>query len=67
MKTPPVNLWRTSRGLVPQVPALPGMTPLGLKPYAQVLADKPILAPVNQKPCDEGLFGDGHKQTELFK
>jgi hypothetical protein len=51
----------------PQVPALPGMTPLGVKPYAQILAEKPILAPVNQKPCDEGLFGDGHKQTELFK
>ena len=52
----------------PQVPALPGMTPLGLnKPYAQVLAEQPIKAPVNQKPCDVGLFSDDHLQTELFK
>ena len=51
----------------PQVEALPGMTPLGIKPYAQILADKPIMAPKPQQPCDVGLFGDAHKQTELFK
>lgn len=49
----------------PQLPALPGMTPLGIKPYAQVLAEKPLLGPVSQKPCDVGLFSDDASQTDL--
>jgi hypothetical protein len=49
----------------PQVPALPGMTPLGIKPYAQVMAEKPLMAPAPQKPCDVGLFSDDAAQTDL--
>lgn len=49
----------------PQVPALPGMTPLGIKPYAQIMADKPIMAPKPQQACDVGLFGDEAKQIDF--
>ena len=49
----------------PQVESLPGMTPLGIKPYAQVLAERPIKAPADQKPCDVGLFSDTAAQTDL--
>ena len=50
----------------PQVPALPGMTPLGLnKPYAQVMAEKPLKPAKDQKPCDVGLFSDDAAQLDL--
>ena len=50
----------------PQIPALPGMTPLGLKPYAQVIADRPLKPAAEQKPCDVGLFGDTMSQADLI-
>lgn len=49
----------------PQIPALPGMTPLGLKPYAQVKADQPLRPAADQKPCDVGLFSDDAAQSDL--
>jgi hypothetical protein len=50
----------------PQVPALPGMTPLGIKPYAQILAEAPLKPKANQEACDVGLFGDDAKQLDLI-
>ena len=59
----------------PQIPAMPGMTPLGLKEPSRATNEKtiaerkwqqPKLAPAPQQQCDFGLFGDGHKQTDLI-
>lgn len=60
----------------PQVPAMPGMSPLGFKEPKRATNEKTIaerkwqsgLKPnAEQKPCDHGLFGDEHLQAELFK
>ena len=32
----------------------------------QLLADARMIAKRMQQPCDVGLFGDAHKQAELF-
>lgn len=50
----------------PQVPALPGMTPLGIKPYAQILAEKRLQPARPQEPCDVGLFSDDRNQLDLL-
>jgi len=50
----------------PQIPALPGMTPLGIKPYAQILAERRLLPGKDQKPCDIGLFSDDAAQLDLI-
>ena len=57
----------------PQVPAMPGMTPLGLlNPLSQdqaALARRkaaaPLLASKPQQAADFGLFGDSAAQTDL--
>jgi hypothetical protein len=57
----------------PQVPALPGMSPLGfLNPLqqdqaalARRKANAPLLASKPQQPADFGLFGDSAGQTDL--
>jgi len=33
----------------------------------QLLADARMIAKRMQQPCDVGLFGDAHKQEELFR
>lgn len=59
----------------PQVPAMPGMSPLAFKEPAKAANEKtvaerqwskPKLAPKPQQPCDVGLFSDDSKQTDLF-
>jgi hypothetical protein len=59
----------------PQVPPMPGMSPLGLrinpknvdeKTVAERQWRKPLLPGAAQQSCDFGLFGDGHKQTDLI-
>jgi hypothetical protein len=58
----------------PQIPAMPGMSPLGLtnarnvdeKTVAQRKWQAPKLAPKPQQPCDVGLFSDDSKQQNLF-
>lgn len=59
---------------VPQVPAMAGMTPLGLKLPARsqdekTVADRKWSAPLKPKapqaPCDHGLFSDDKDQPEL--
>ena len=57
----------------PQIPALAGMTPLGLaRPLAidqAEIARRTAIAPLKpktaQRPCDFGLFSDDAKQTDL--
>jgi hypothetical protein len=57
----------------PQVPALPGMSPLGfLNPLsqdqaalAQRKANAPLLASKPQQAADFGLFGDSAGQVDL--
>lgn len=60
---------------VPQVPAMPGMAPLGFKEPSRASNEKTVaerqwqgrkLAPAPQKPCDHGLFSDDSRQSELF-
>ncbi len=58
---------------VPQVPAMPGMSVLGLvnplsrdqATIAQRKADAPMLAPKPQQPCNVGLFSDDAAQIDL--
>jgi hypothetical protein len=58
----------------PQVPAMPGMSPLGVfnprnvdeKTVAERQWRKPLLPAAEQKPCDVGLFSDDSKQGDLF-
>jgi hypothetical protein len=58
---------------VPQVPAMPGMTPLGvLNPLSQdqaTIAKRAAAAPLRaskpQASCDIGLFSDGAAQVDL--
>lgn len=59
----------------PQIPAMPGMAPLGFREPSKATNEKtvaerqwrkPKLAPVAQKQCDHGLFSDDAKQSELF-
>ena len=58
----------------PQVPAMPGMSPLGfMKPLSEdqaALARRkalaPMLAPKPQAACDHGLFSDSAAQTDLL-
>ena len=45
---------------------IPGADPIGNAAHARQLADKPLTARKAQAPCDFGLFGDSHKQGELF-
>jgi hypothetical protein len=58
----------------PQVPAMPGMTPLGFtRPLpqdhaalAQRKADAPLKPRKDQAPCDVGLFSDDARQIDLL-
>jgi hypothetical protein len=50
----------------PQVAALPGMTPLGMKQQAERAAAKPLRPAQPQEPCDVGLFSDDSKQVDLI-
>ena len=57
----------------PQVPAMPGMTPLGLRPMSQDVAElarrkasAPLKPAKAQAPCDHGLFGDSAAQIDLM-
>lgn len=50
----------------PQIAALPGLTPLGLKPYAQILAERPLKPAKPQEACDVGLFSDDRNQLDLL-
>ena len=59
----------------PQIPAMPGMSPLGFREPRQASNEKTVaerqwqagkLAPVAQKPCDHGLFSDDAKQIDLI-
>jgi hypothetical protein len=59
----------------PQVPPMPGMSPLGFKlpkrshdekTVAERQWRKPLQPAAVQQSCDFGLFGDGHKQTDLI-
>jgi hypothetical protein len=59
----------------PQVPAMPGMSPLGFKEPRRATNEKTLaerqwlkhkLAPAPQDQCDIGLFGDGHKQIDFI-
>lgn len=45
---------------------LPGAEKIGQGEQAQRDADKPLKPKKAQKPADEGLFGDGDKQTDLI-
>jgi hypothetical protein len=59
----------------PQIPPLPGMTPLGLTnalsrdqaALAQRKANAPLMAPKPQIPCDHGLFSDEANQLDLIE
>lgn len=59
----------------PQVPAMPGMSPLGFREPSKATNEKtvaerqwqaPTKAKAPQQACDVGLFSDDSKQTELF-
>jgi hypothetical protein len=58
----------------PQVPAMPGMSPLDLlnplardqASLAQRKADAPMLAPKPQSACDLGLFSDDARQADML-
>jgi hypothetical protein len=45
---------------------IPGAEKAADKTMAQRGADAPLKPKANQKPADDGLFGDGHKQTDLL-
>jgi hypothetical protein len=49
----------------PQVAALPGMSPLGMKQQAERAAAKPLRPTKPQEPCDVGLFSDDPRQIDL--
>lgn len=59
----------------PQVPAMPGMVPLGLtRPLSRDLAElaqrkanAPLKPAKPQAPCDIGLFSDDANQLDLIE
>lgn len=61
------ELSRTEKGAdgKPQI-VLPGAEKASDKTMAQRGAEAPLKPKANQKPADDGLFGDGHKQTDLL-
>ena len=46
---------------------LPGTERISQAEQAQRLANAPLRPPVEQRPMDEGLFGDEKAQKELFQ
>ncbi|MET4187627.1 hypothetical protein ABIB86_000424 [Bradyrhizobium sp. JR1.7] len=49
-----------------QQTVIPGAEKAADKTMAQRGADAPLKPKANQKAADDGLFGDGHKQTDLL-
>lgn len=45
---------------------IPGAEKVGDGDLAQLKADKPLQAKAPQQAMDEGLFGDGHNQVDMF-
>ena len=46
---------------------LPGIGRASERDLAQRAADRPLKPKADQLPLEIGLFGDSHKQAELFK
>jgi N12 class adenine-specific DNA methylase len=57
----------TERTAAGQQHVLPGAERISDAELAQRRADERLKPKVNQKPADEGLFGDEHKQTDLVE
>jgi hypothetical protein len=45
---------------------LPGIGPDSQRELAQRRASAPLKPKADQRPLEIGLFGDSHKQTEMF-
>jgi hypothetical protein len=65
-ETPPASVTTETGADNKQQTVIPGAEKAADKTMAQRGADAPLKPKANQKPADDGLFGDGHKQTDLL-